>query len=75
VTSTHADSTDPNDYSDLFTVGQTPAGIPSRSGYFVGYLVVEKLAATQSLMELVHMRGPELKRAVLGALAELQKPG
>ena len=71
----HADSTDPNDYSDLFTLGQTSAGIPARSGYLVGYRVAEKLAATRSLVELVHMRGPELKRAVLGTLAGLQKPG
>jgi hypothetical protein len=67
-----ADSADPNDYSDLFTVGQSPAGIPARSGYFVGYRVAEKLAATRSLVELVHLRGPELKRAVLSALAELE---
>jgi hypothetical protein len=71
----HADSTDPSDYSDLFTMGQTQAGIPARSGYFVGYRVAEKLAATRSLVELVHMRGPGLKGAVLGVLAELQKAG
>jgi len=70
----HADSTNPNDYSDLFTVGQTPAGIPARSGYYVGYRVAEKLAATLSLVELAHLRGPGLKQAVLSVLAELQKP-
>jgi hypothetical protein len=70
----HADSTNPNDYNDLFSIEQTPSGIPARSGYFVGYRVAEKLAATRSLVELVHLRGPELKRAVLSVLAELQKP-
>jgi hypothetical protein len=70
----NADSTNPNDYIDLFSVEQTPSGIPARSGYFVGYRVAEKLATTRSLVELVHLRGPELKLAVLSALAELQKP-
>jgi hypothetical protein len=70
----YADSTNPNDYSDLFTMGQTLPGIPARSGYFVGYRVAEKLAATRSLVELVHLRGPGLKQAVLSVLAELQKP-
>jgi hypothetical protein len=70
-----ADSTNPNDYSDLFTMIQAPPGIPARSGYFVGYRVAEKLAASRSLVELVHLRGPELKRAVLGVLNEFQKAG
>ena len=70
----NADSTNPNDYADLFTVEQAPSGIPARSGYFVGYRVAEKLASTRSLVELVHLRGPTLKRAVLNALADLQKP-
>jgi Putative zinc dependent peptidase (DUF5700) len=70
----HADSTNPNDYDDLFSGEQTPSGIPARSGYFVGYRVAEKLAATRSLVDLVHLRGPELKVAVLGVLAELQRP-
>jgi hypothetical protein len=69
----NADSTNPNDYIDLFSAEQTPSGIPARSGYFVGYRVAEKLAATRSLVELVHLRGPELKRAVLSSLAELKK--
>ena len=70
----HADSTNPNDYVDLFSVEQTASGFPARSGYFVGYLVAKKLAAKRSLVELVYLRGPELKQAVLTALAELQKP-
>jgi hypothetical protein len=70
----HADSTDSNDYFDLFSVEQSPSGVPARSGYFVGYLVAEKLATTRSLVEVVHLRGPELKLAVLSVLTELQKP-
>jgi putative zinc-dependent peptidase DUF5700 len=70
----NADSTNPNDYTNFFSVEHTPSDIPARSGYFVGYRVAENLASTRSLVELVHLRGPELKRAVLSALAELQKP-
>ena len=70
----NADSTNPDDYMDLFSVEQTPSGIPARSGYYVGYRVAETLAATRSLVELVHLRGSELKLAVLGALAEFDKP-
>jgi hypothetical protein len=70
----NADSIDSNDYMDLFSVEKTPSGIPSRSGYFVGYRVAQKLAETRSIVQLVHLREPDLKLAVLGALAELQKP-
>lgn len=68
-----ADSTNPNDYIELFTAERTPSDIPARSGYFVGYRVAEKLAATRSLIELVHLRGTELKLAVMSALKDLQK--
>lgn len=70
----HADSTDPNDYFDLFSVEQIQSGAPAPSGYFVGYLVAKRLAAARSLVELVHLRGPELKLSVLSVLEELQKP-
>jgi hypothetical protein len=69
----HADSTNPNDYADLFSSEPTSSGFPARSGYFVGYVVAAKLAAKQSLMELVHMRGLKLKLAVLEVLAGMQK--
>jgi Predicted Zn-dependent protease (DUF2268) len=72
----NADSTDPADYADLFfSMNNARTGIPIRSGYYVGYRVAEKLAATRSLMQLAHLRGPELKRAVLGSLTELMKAG
>jgi len=68
-----ADSTNPNDYLDLFSLVQGPSGSSGASGYFVGYLVAEKLARTRSLADLVHLRGPDLKMAVLSALGELEK--
>jgi hypothetical protein len=71
----HADSTNPNDYADLFSSEPTSSGFPARSGYFVGYIVAAKLAARRSLAELVHLRGPKLKLAVLEVLAGMQKTG
>jgi hypothetical protein len=69
-----ADSTNQNDYMELFSAERTESGIPPRSGYYVGYRVAEKLAATRSIVDLVHLRGPELKLAVMSALESLQKP-
>jgi hypothetical protein len=68
-----ADSTNQNDYIELFSADRTASGTPPRSGYYVGYRVAEKLAATRSIVDLVHLRGPELKLAVMGALQNLQK--
>ena len=69
-----ADSTNPNDYLELFSAERAPSGIPKRSGYFVGYRVAEKLAATRSIVDLVHLRGSELRLAVMSALENLQSP-
>ena len=68
----HADSTNPNDYADLFSSESTSAETPARSGYYVGYRVAEKVSQTRSLMQLAHLRGAELKSTVLGALEELK---
>jgi hypothetical protein len=69
----HADSTNPNDFLDLFSASQAPSAFPARSGYYVGYLVAEKLGRSKSLIDLVHLRGPDLKVAVLNVLAELEQ--
>jgi hypothetical protein len=69
----HADSTNPIDYIDLFSVEQSPAGIPARGGYYVGFRVAQRLSEKRSLMQLAHLRGPELRRDVLDTLAALEK--
>jgi hypothetical protein len=67
----YADSTDTNNYIDLFSAELTPAGMPARGGYYVGFRVAERLSKKHSLMQLAHLRGPELKRDVLDTLAAL----
>ena len=66
------DSTDPTTYLDLFSLDKAPPGLPVMSGYYLGFRVAELLGANRSLTELAHLRGPELKHAVLNSLTELQ---
>ena len=68
------DSTDSDRYRDLFSIDKAPPGLPVLSGYYLGFRVAELLGATRSLTELAHLRGPELKHAVLIALTELRNP-
>ncbi len=49
----------------------TRLGLPWRSGYFVGYLVVRDLARGRDLATLAHMRGPALLAEIRAALVRL----
>lgn len=70
------DAPDPSLYAEYFESGSARAksdGIPQRSGYYVGYRVVQQLAKRDSLYELAHLKGPSLHHTidhVLGLLAE-----
>ena len=70
-----AESVDPQTYSDLFSLDRSPAGMPARSGYYLGFRTAELLASNRSLTELAHLEGDELKRNVLHALVELRSSG
>jgi uncharacterized protein YjaZ len=66
------DSESRDDYRDFF-LGNTPRkDIPPRSGYYIGYLVVEKLARGRSVQELARLGGPQLRTLIEQALRELE---
>jgi hypothetical protein len=48
------------------------AETPQRSGYYIGYLVAEKLSKRHSLPELAHMSLLQLKPEIEQALQELE---
>jgi len=50
---------------------------PSRMGYLIGYQIAAKLAAQHSLLELAHLRDPELRfmmKREVRLLAEQPEP-
>ena len=61
-------------YAEYFEGGSAKAkadGIPSRSGYYVGYRVVQLLAKRYSLYQLAHLSGEALHADINRALDEL----
>jgi uncharacterized protein YjaZ len=46
-------------------------GIPSRAGYYVGYVVAQRLAARHTLAALAHLKGEVLHREIEDTLREL----
>jgi hypothetical protein len=68
------DQADPPTFALFFKGGDASAkarGWPTRSGYYLGYLVVERLAQRHSLPELARLQGPALRREIGDALAVL----
>ncbi|MBG9386533.1 hypothetical protein [Caenimonas aquaedulcis] len=66
------DSTSRVDYERFFVAGRTRIpDVPVRSGYFIGYLVAAKLAKKYPLLELAHMRLPDLRPEIEAALREI----
>jgi hypothetical protein len=71
-----ADQVDAKTFAKFFTGGDAEAkrlGWPSRSGYYIGYLVAEDLGRTRNLKALAHMQGPELRAAIGEALTRLSR--
>ncbi|WP_460675575.1 DUF2268 domain-containing putative Zn-dependent protease [Hymenobacter coalescens] len=65
-------STSNEDYARFFLGGMDEqAATPARSGYYIGYLVAEKLARRHSLQELAHAPLSQLRPEIEQALAEL----
>jgi hypothetical protein len=64
----------PSVFGKYFLYGNraaSEAGLPSRSGYYVGYLVARRLGQGRSLNELAHLQGSALRKQVAEALDEL----
>jgi hypothetical protein len=72
------DDVDPATFARFFEGGDASAkarGWPTRSGYYVGYLVAERLGQRHTLPELAHLQGPALRREIGDALAALAAAG
>jgi hypothetical protein len=68
------DDIDPPTFARFFEGGDASAkarGWPDRSGYYLGYLVAERLGQRRTLPELAHLQGPALRREIGDALAAL----
>jgi hypothetical protein len=73
-----ADRVDADVFRTYFTSGRadvTRRGLPWRSGYYIGYLVAERLAHRFSLAQLAHLRNGDAHRLVLEALQQVQRDG
>lgn len=72
--SVRLDEVDPATFARFFEGGDASAlarGWPARSGYYLGYLVAERLAQRHTLPELAHLQGPALRREIGEVLAAL----
>lgn len=65
------DSTDQNDYRQLFQGQAHVEGLPARAGYYVGYLVAQEAGRTHTLQQLAHMPPSEVRPLIEQALTTL----
>jgi hypothetical protein len=65
------DEISPQADREFFLTSSGRPDIPARSGYWIGFLVAERVAHTRPLERLVSMRGADLRSAIAAALAEL----
>jgi hypothetical protein len=66
------DSTSRDIYARFFLGGAGSGTMPPRSGYYVGYLVAERVGRNRTLKELSTMRGPSLRSLVDDVLRDLE---
>ncbi len=72
--SVQLDVVDAATFSRFFEGGDASArarGWPARSGYYLGYLVAERLAQRHTLPELAHLQGAALRREIGDVLSAL----
>jgi Predicted Zn-dependent protease (DUF2268) len=65
------DTKDPDMFRSYFSYNQEKDGIPTRAGYYVGYVVAQRLAAHHTLAQLAHLRGAAAHRAIVAELTQL----
>jgi uncharacterized protein YjaZ len=72
----HLDEVNPDVYTTYFTYGREDVarrGLPWRSGYYVGYVVAQRVGQRHSLEGLAHLRGPSLRRDIGVVLQRLSE--
>lgn len=64
-------------FFEYFTTGPAAGkhGIPARAGYYVGYVVAQRLAERHSLNALAHLKGEALHDEIARTLDELARLG
>jgi len=67
------DSSKKEDIDAFMFGGNTGGRFPSRSGYYVGSLIADRLARKYSFAELCRLEGSKLKSEMEGALREVEK--
>jgi hypothetical protein len=64
-------SIDGDDYVALFSNGKPGGGLPSRYGYYVGYLVAAEAGKTRSLQQLAQLGSEEVRPLVEATLRNM----
>lgn len=65
------ESRDTSDYRMLFSNGKTDNGLPSRFGYYLGYLVAAEATKTRSLQQMATLSADEVRPLVETSLRSL----
>lgn len=71
LVSDNLDSTESGYAALLFDVSEHPKGLPSRGGYYVGYLIARELSRTYSLSALAELNGDALHSAIANRVHQL----
>lgn len=62
------DSEDETEYGEFFYGGSHAEGLPSRAGYYLGYLIAKEAGRTRTVQELAHLSTAEARPIVEAAL-------
>lgn len=71
------DRIDPGLYNEYFTGGSDAGrhGLPQRAGYYVGYLVAQRVAQRHDINQLAHLQGGTLYDEIAGTLQQMATLG